>query len=1007
MGTAADMVQATYFLDTPAFARHQGTIPAGGPPAAYSPFRHAQRARQLTAQAVDDPCDAGGAGSLAARAAYEQARRKKLAESASCTSVIRTAIVDFVSTQSNAAPACERGIATRPGVVGSMSLRLGDPMTNLLGHTLLYAQISSYELRELRRQQAVAPPCADVPLVDLPINAAAPSCRQEQYALTISEVYTIDDCNRVVELVPNKAAIALPRTLTRVRSLARLSDAAASTCCAEPVYVLRTECAHDYVPCMIFYLLVGGALARTPLQSECDSGDAACDPLKPGAATMCLLVLDVIDDNAVLVKHVGTVCAEPPSFQPLTSRSARAIRGQRPSHVFVSCGSFCPERERCAADAADHCTDDGQEWLSWDEHTIMHEAEEAFGAGDPAFPYVTLYQVPSCSSTITPSSDKDCAPCAKLACELPSPCGATFAYIPPPTSPEQLAQLIDGVVASIRATSHDPLVVSGVNYEPQVDMYQVHLCDGGFLRYRTLLSPDTSSLNFPLRRLAMVATEQCDASKQHYLQRVLDSSHWFVVRAGENDTFRAALFALPPPPHCKPLATTCQTTTCADIVLPAGCYSGADLASLLQQLLSHVLGAPFVVQYRVYNAASTPPQQQDFGQSKNAPYAVQAFAFTIALVPDGSPATTVFTLYLGSSPHFASLIDYEARSYTRVRCTTGRLLAALGICDPCPPEAVRLPCPRRRYRAFVDASCGRTTLQQCPVPPIACMWPTESADCVVLSCDGCSADACDPGADQAACDEYCLPLCRGDVVWLPATNALCDSCPCDEVPLMGAVVVQVDPVIDTNASPDDLHVQYLVRTHLSGSTIPTPQNHNVCLLASPVGFNVHLHPAVPPVASNNLKPNVSSNERTAAQLSAVARWLGFNDPATRSGERSYTSGSGGIVLLDDYILLLIPELCTIGVSEQRATYYNQLSPFNDVLEEVYAVLVLDRGTLTYRFSSDRFGSDAFVRVVQMLAPQSTGQTCPPTLSFQLLRPDGSAYETGGSPLVASLGFYYC
>lgn len=1005
MATAADMVDATYMLDTPAFARHQGVRPAGGPPVAYSPFRHAQQARQLTAQAVDDPFDVGGSGSLAARAAFEHTRRKKLSDAVSSAASIRTAIVDFVSTQSNAALHDSQRCATpRPGVVGSMPLRLSDPITNILGHTLLYAQISSYELRDLRRRQTVAPPCADTPIIDLPVNAAPRACREEQYALTISEKYTIDDCNRIVELLPNTAAVALPRTLTRVRSLVRLSPLAAGACGCDPVYVVRTECAHDYVPCMVFYLLVGGTLLRTPLQAECDSGDPACDPLKPGAATICFLVLDVVDDHALLVRQIGTVCDTPPNFRPLTSRRTGAIRGQRPSHVFVACGEPCYAVKSEKQQVCDDIEQNVQTWLSWDEHTVMAEAERAFGEGDGTFPYITLYQVASCSG-VAPSDP--CCDSKPPRCEPPSPCGATFAYVPPPTSPEQLASLIDGVVASIRAAScHTSTAlhgVTGVDYDAQIDMYSVKLSNGGFVRYRTLLTPDTSSLNFPLRRLRMVATEQCFTSKQQYLQRVLDGTHWFVVNA-DNDTFRVALNT--------PAAagSTCQTTTCANIVVPSGCYTGTDLAALLQQLLTMTFGVPFTVQFRVYNVESTPPNREPLGENYNAPYAVQAFVFTIAL-SDCAPPTSTFTLYLAATPHFAALIDYEARCYRRVRCTKGRFLAALPGCDPCPPPGVTLPCPRRRYRAFVDQSCGQTTLQQCAVAPTPCTWPTEPAPhgCIVLACEACASDECDPD-DECDTNACCFPYCQGDVLWLPATNPVCATCGDDKkgVPLMGAIVVAIDPVIDTNASPDELHCSYLVRTHLSAKGTPAPPpNSVVCALASPVGFNVHLHPALPPVASNNLKPSVSSSERVAAEWSAVARWLGFDNPATRSGETSYTSASGGTVLLDEYILLRIPELCTIGLSEHRATYYNQLSPFDDVLEEVYAVLVLDRGSLAYRYSSTRFANDGFLRAVQFLTRPSSGQTCTPTLSFQLLRPDGSPYETGGSPLVASVGIYYC
>src|SRR5690606_18976156 len=110
------------------------------------------------------------------------------------------------------------------------------------------------------------------------------------------------------------------------------------------------------------------------------------------------------------------------------------------------------------------------------------------------------------------------------------------------------------------------------------------------------------------------------------------------------------------------------------------------------------------------------------------------------------------------------------------------------------------------------------------------------------------------------------------------------------------------------------------------------------VIPSPVGFNLHLHPALPPLDSE--KPNVASNERLASQKGAVARWLGFTKPFTRSNCRSYTSNAAPESILDERILLRIPELVTLGLSEQRENHYQQLSPFDPILSESYNVLSL-------------------------------------------------------------------
>lgn len=1163
LAIAAPTVRDIRQFGTPALQPHQrGSIPAQGIPRAFGPFAFTQDQRQITTAAIDDPSDAGGSGSLAYRAARAQYEQRANAAAQSCEATNRSVVLDFDSNQSNVAifasgASDNKTLANPEAYVGDMSMRLPDSMTAIRANRLLYAQIPSYEL--IARVNGATNDLLTKPIV---ANAAPPGCTEEQYALTITEQFRIDARNQVVNLLPD-ASVVLPQTLTAVVSLLQLRRKSVTQVCgaqkeACPHYVVQTRCNHEYMPGILFYLLLGGGQSikkqrfvsndsvdaeeekedccedaphRERKQKKKGSGhsssgsgssddDQGCsgsaadttqddddddesgvdsmtlgkrrmrsnDPLRPGAPTACFEVLEIIDSTRFLARIVGNVTNHPPSFHAFIKR--RCMRGQQPSTVFTG-GGYGPPLP-----SSSNITP--QQFLWFDPFTATDADSEYCG-----FYFRAHYRIQSsamcghgpadpCNHLRDGASCGNCGQqgCCDNACVLKeASCGGAVAYIPPPTTPCQLADFVDCVVQQVRdfliceyesqqqpgAPLHALVDVACVGYEPQTDTYIVkRYSDGGFVRWRTLLNTsvngDTAALNYPFRRRAMFASESNVDAKQRYLNAVFDGFHWFVVRKGVNDCF------------CFEIGQADKQRFA--VCLPPGCYRPQALAEAIQLAMNNAvpLEEPFrfAVDYSLHpldalsrfvaeeslrprcggNAKGCP----SFPPCRNEPYQVQAFAFVIE-----NRRCEPFSLLFENAPAFAALIDFEARCYQDSTRFVSRVLAPLDCICSCPPApggscgtgcgsnsnatgplarcsigANCAPCPRRRYEAFIDSQCNFTTISQLQPGPIECSTVPDNSDCdcdrgdcVWLLCNFncCKKAAPTVEASQSAaevsstvpslcdgcCNVTCLPFCVGDVVWFEAKPPVCakcrelryDACECfreeegeedgrrRKTPLIGAVVLCIRP---NPLNP----CQHYISVHIDMSSIVSPR-----LIPSCVGFNLHLHPVLPPLES--LKPNVDSNQRLSSQKSAVARWLGFSRPFTRMDCRSYTSNGPGESLLDGRIVLVIPELVTLGLSEQRENHYQQQTPFDNILTENYNVLTLDRARLAYIFDTAAAGpplgygaGTTFVPPTTVYPPAGAAlQPCPPMLTFQLYRADGTAYGTGGYALVASLQIMYC
>jgi hypothetical protein len=186
-----------------------------------------------------------------------------------------------------------------------------------------------------------------------------------------------------------------------------------------------------------------------------------------------------------------------------------------------------------------------------------------------------------------------------------------------------------------------------------------------------------------------------------------------------------------------------------------------------------------------------------------------------------------------------------------------------------------------------------------------------------------------------------------------------------------------------------------------------PSHLPVRLVLEQIGFNLHLNPAVTETTAleNALQPVQQSCQ------SAVSRWLGFRNARTLSQRVYYTSDSCVQSLLDERLILCIPEINNVGSKQPR---YGVQAPSDTVLTRHYGVLTLDRPRGVYKYDNsvdsttgmiDQFlcNNDACANGCNVTAAGNAPTLC---LSFHLLRSDGSAYVSCGDTLVASVEICY-
>jgi hypothetical protein len=551
-----------------------------------------------------------------------------------------------------------------------------------------------------------------------------------------------------------------------------------------------------------------------------------------------------------------------------------------------------------------------------------------------------------------------------------------FAYIPPPTSPADVAWFVKRV-GGIEVT-----------YDSDTDTY-VMVQDGVQRRVRLLLrgtQGDVSLINFPLSRKVMTAVEKNTEQKEQYIQKVLGSFQYFHVIENVNNSF------------CLRLDT--EQACLAPIRIEPGIYSGSQLAAMIAAALNahsskcvttEVL-SQFSVRFELFTTeslrrlrglwlgapptvANDPKYMEAFAVEAaslpcyNDPYMAQTFVFVIE-----NTQGSLFSLLLENCQGFADLIDFSAKNYELRSEYAGRALSTL--CDGAGTKAAAFlrtarrhcaiscaPFPRRYYSAKMDGSL--ITLQQSVGTP----------QCFSII------DPC--------CSKVCQ-LSREDLILLEDARppgTIYSSTNSHLFRVGDAVLVSQRPV---EASDVDISLAIVLST-------PSPRllslNRNlgpsVFITPVPVGFNLHLSPQMPPRFTSS---RISQNN-------ALQQWLGFLTPSTRTGCQSYTSDRCPASIIDQQILMVIPELCSLN--DGRPSVFTQTSPFESQLVEVYGKLQLDAGGYY------RFGVPGVLSNLYTCVSENSSITCPPYITVQLLRSDGTAYRTGGNSLVFDLEMIYC
>lgn len=394
---------------------------------------------------------------------------------------------------------------------------------------------------------------------------------------------------------------------------------------------------------------------------------------------------------------------------------------------------------------------------------------------------------------------------------------------------------------------------------------------------------------------------------------------------------------------------------------------------------------------------------------------------------------TIRASYSANVDRCTALVTIEQKSLPPLYCNSLRASVLFcrdkACCEDGPDNAIDFPCTDKKCVEcdYNDSSSDASkeidaTLFDncCDTTTTTTTCPKQDSDSENNDSNGCECEkqkrkCCDKCRSyivlqmpNTACEPAILPLLAGDVVWLQYNN--CRT--------FGACVAYVwrdcHPVPCTNAARFKVALDYKADGLYSDLTgLPTPECLPPCLPVTlrfeAIGFNLHMNPAV------TEKPMLDSSLPTThfSAQSAVSRWFGFRNAATLSCRRYYTSDSCIQSLLDERLILRIPELDGFGSKQPR---YGVMSPLDTVLTRHYGVLTLDRPSGVYKYDNSTDSLTGFLELHRCTASETcaggfpavgtSGNSTKQGLSFHLLRSDGSAYTSCGDTLVASVEICY-
>lgn len=955
-------------------------------PHAAHPARFQQVQQQRTAQAVYNTNDAGGEASLASLAAQEQARRRMFVSSSqSCGAGLKNVLVTLDSSRADVLSCTEEACADGKSECGTtFNVRLETPMTEMLGNRFVYGQVRSWEL-------ALQQTCTEdkeraLAIVHAPVNGE-PLTSEEVYSLPISEQYAITPQRQALYLPLSGSRfpeVLLPLTLARIerivafrwhrghsgaRRLANIDDDdldCGSDDSRLPLYAFRTAEAHGFAPGLRFSLVLPSKLDDDPYEPDnadqfvvVDTGYSV-DPVNAGHW------LDCREFVALRCKRTACAAREARVFDPWDAQGSECRK--------YGCEETAPRIDAPMPNAAlfrlRHNT----------EHGSMRKKAGRIGKEDRLGKQEERH-----------NKDKDLWDDKDVFWVLQDD-NCVFAYVPPATNPKQLAYLANG---ALRAQAYcgcdvfDDLGIQ-VRYEPTVDQFIASDARGTLVQMRSLFGDDcgaASTLNFPLTRSGMVVSECALDYKQAYLERAVTGFHYFNVQENVNDLFLVRLDA--------------DSNNYVPVEIPEACYPARFFVQAVQKALNDAFGtqAVFRVDYRVFERNSLLAARAEIQRTGSAnglqalrapridPYTSLVFAVTIE-------ADCAFSLSFACSrgAAFANLIDYDAQQvYELKNFYTSRSLSLefsderlqrewiASVRRNCALDCV--PCPRRTYTARVNEAQGSVTLQQRIQRPYRV----------------CKVDKCGNAVrvqivhDSNTHSNEKVLFCQNDVLIAARTNPLAKNACCAEEVLVS--VAREHSVFEFDLCDD-----------------PFPEDGEFWLWAMPVGFNLHLNGSAPrnESAFNYFDSQKSAIPQRVASANVVTRFLGFQRPTTRSGAFRYTSDQTPASVIDESILVQVPQLLALATSESRETLYTPQSPFDSAMTQYYAQLLLDRATGIYRAYPALVSPLPNWSAPRDLLPASgaSGVPCLQSMTVELLRPDGNPYRARNNPFVLTFELIY-
>lgn len=945
-------------------------------PHASHPARFQQLQQQRTAEAVYNPNDPGGEASLMTIAAREEARKRYFTSvSQSCTSGLNSILVTVNSTQANAARIRQPNENTPELNYESVtfSIALESPMTELLAHRLVYGQVRSWEVDLALR--AAANPDRVLPIIDAPSNAE-PIFGEDRYTLPISELYDITCARQTFRVESsgnvNSLAVDLPLTLTQiVRIVAfQFPEDALSKCLQGenadtgevlPLYAFRTKEPHGFVPGLAFYLVIPDADER----KRAFYIESPSSVLLPKNADR-FVVIDTLSHESHN-SGVGHDCFE---------------------FVALRCKRETPKKAR-QFDPWDGGVEPQK--YGWPGPRIVAplppRAIEFLRHGDPKLDALNAAtegeeeEKDSDSEGTEEEADQE----QEILLKLDLGDEFAFVYVPPATTPQQLVVLVNGTLRAQMCCGFNIFDRLGieVTYDALIDQYFIINNRGTRQPTRSLLGEQcetATTLNFPLSRKAMVASETSSGLRQRYLRKVLQGFYYFNVVQNHNDRFQVAF-------ECG----TKSEQEWRGVVLQPGFYAARFFVEVLKQALQEAFDYmpedTFEVTYEIYDTErlvearfSSAAKKDSFPAQLMGPYQNLTWAITIR-----TTKKQLFRLRFDiddRSRRFASLIDFDPAERYELRSTyTSRPLSAFGPASP-PKKCIVdcAPCPRRVYDARVDDATGLVSIEQRIQRPFRV----------------CKVEDANEGAEEFGSENYALRVvvlgaasppvmfCAGDVLLASKTDPLCSLG--SKIEGGGEESVLVVIVGENSYNEFDL------------SFDPFFDTKEFYLWSMPVGFNLHLHRNNPATSTLNYFDTEQSGVITSvAESNPVTRFLGFVVPYTRSGLFVYTSDQVPSTVIDETILLQVKEFVELAGGQGRNTLYTPQTPFNSKMVVYYAQLLIDRTVGQYRAFPALTNALPQPSVPLDVLPSPGGsQQSPEKLTVQLYRPDGSPYLVNGN-----------